>query len=308
LNAPRTDVPTDLRLLLDREGVQITGSKAIDHGTQYDLTHDGETAKLNVYHTGKVSTGGRASGLRDLLENWRTSQNKDSGTRARSPGTRPVLDGTPRLGIDEAGKGDYFGPLVVAGVRITSSAKAKELQKVGVRDSKDIRASGIGSISERILETVGPENVRVVSLSPDEYEARRGAAGNVNRLLGELDAGIISELANEVGIVVVDEFARSARDHLEPFVPRGVKLEVRPRAEDDAAVAAASIMARARQLQEIEDLSERVGFRLPLGATHVVDAGRRVVEELGEEGLAEVAKTHFATTRRVLEQRDGGNP
>jgi ribonuclease HIII len=308
LNAPRTDVPTDLRLLLDREGVQITGSKAIDHGTQYDLTHDGETAKLNVYHTGKVSTGGRASGLRDLLENWRTSQNKDSGTRARSPGTRPILDGTPRLGIDEAGKGDYFGPLVVAGVRITSSAKAKELQKVGVRDSKDIRASGIGSISERILETVGPENVRVVSLSPDEYEARRDAAGNVNRLLGELDAGIISELANEVGVVVVDEFARSARDHLEPFVPRGVKLEVRPRAEDDAAVAAASIMARARQLREIEDLSERVGFRLPLGATHVVDAGRRVVEELGEEGLAEVAKTHFATTRRVLEQRDGGNP
>jgi ribonuclease HIII len=308
LNAPRTDVPTDLRLLLDREGVQITGSKAIDHGTQYDLTHDGETAKLNVYHTGKVSTGGRASGLRDLLENWRTSQNKDSGTRARSPGTRPILDGTPRLGIDEAGKGDYFGPLVVAGVRITSSAKAKELQKMGVRDSKDIRASGIGSISERILETVGPENVRVVSLSPDEYEARRDAAGNVNRLLGELDAGIISELANEVGVVVVDEFARSARDHLEPFVPRGVKLEVRPRAEDDAAVAAASIMARARQLQEIEDLSERVGFRLPLGATHVVDAGRRVVEELGEEGLAEVAKTHFATTRRVLEQRDGGNP
>jgi ribonuclease HIII len=310
LNVPRTEVPPDLRLLLDREGVEIAGSRIIDHGTQYDLTREGETAKLNVYHTGKVSTGGRVSGLRDLLENWRTSQTNatGTGTSARLAGARPIFDGTPRLGIDEAGKGDYFGPLVVAGVRITSSAKAKELQKMGVRDSKDIRASGIGSISERILETVGPENVRVVSLSPDEYEARRDAAGNVNRLLGELDAGIISELANEVGVVVVDEFARSARDHLEPFVPRGVKLEVRPRAEDDAAVAAASIMARARQLQEIEDLSERVGFRLPLGATHVVDAGRRVVEELGEEGLAEVAKTHFATTRRVLEQRDGGNP
>jgi len=306
---PPTEVPPDLRLLLDREGVEIAGSRAIDHGTQYDLARDDETAKLNVYHTGKISAGGRTSGLRDLLEGWRTSHTSVGGTRASTAraGGRPVLDGTPRLGIDEAGKGDYFGPLVVAGVRITSSAKAKELQKMGVRDSKDIRASGIGSISERILETVGPENVRVVSLSPDEYEARRDAAGNVNRLLGELDAGIISELANEVGVVVVDEFARSARDHLEPFVPRGVKLEVRPRAEDDAAVAAASIMARARQLQEIEDLSERVGFRLPLGATHVVDAGRRVVEELGEEGLAEVAKTHFATTRRVLEQRDGGN-
>ncbi|HYQ82592.1 MAG TPA: hypothetical protein VEP28_00980, partial [Rubrobacter sp.] len=91
----------------------------------------------------------------------------------------------------------------------------------------------------------------------------------------------------------------------------GVRLEVRTRAEDDAAVAAASIVARARQLQEIERLSERVGFALPLGATHVVEAGRRVVGELGEDGLAGVAKIHFATTRRVLvttERSDGGNP
>jgi ribonuclease HIII len=310
LNAARAEVPATLRLLLDEEGVQITGSKPIDHGTQYDLARDGETAKLNVYHTGKVSTGGRASGLRGLLENWRTSQTKASGARppARPAGARPALDGTPRLGIDEAGKGDYFGPLVVAGVRITGSARAKELQKIGVRDSKEIGVFGVRRISERILESVGPENVRIVSLSPGEYEARRGAAGNVNRLLGELDAGIIGELANEVEVVVVDEFARSARDHLRPFVPGGVRLEVRPRAEDDAAVAAASIVARARQLEELELLSEGVGFRLPLGATHVVDAGRRIVRESGEDALEEVAKTHFATTRRVLEKRDGGNP
>ena len=310
MNIPRTEVPPDLRLLLDREGVEIAGSRIIDHGTQYDLTREGETAKLNVYHTGKVSSGGRASGLRDLLENWRTSQTKatGTGTSARLAGARPVFDGTPRLGIDEAGKGDYFGPLVVAGVRITGSAKAKELWEIGVRDSKEISVLGIRRISERILETLGQENLRVVSLSPREYETHRDAAGNVNRLLGELDAGIIVELASEVEVVVVDEFARSARDHLEPFVPGGVRLEVRPRAEDDAAVAAASILARARQLEEIEHLSEWVGFRLPLGATHVVDAGRRVVEEWGEDGLSRVAKTHFATTRRVLEQHYGGTP
>ena len=297
-------------MLLDEEGVQITSSRPIDHGTQYDLTRDGETAKLNIYHTGKVSTGGRASRLRDLLEGWRTSQKGPSGTQtpARPFGARPVLDDTPRLGIDEAGKGDYFGPLVVAGVSIVGGEQARRLQEIGVRDSKEISVLGVRRLSERILEVVGPENVRVVSLSPPEYEVRREAAGNINRLLGELDAGIIGELAREIEVVVVDEFARSARDHLESFVPGGVRLEVRPRAEDDAAVAAASILARARQLEEIEHLSERVGFRLPLGATHVVDAGRRVVAELGEVGLAGVAKTHFATTRRVLERHDGGKP
>jgi ribonuclease HIII len=121
----------------------------------------------------------------------------------------------------------------------------------------------------------------------------------------------MGELMNEVEVVVVDGFARSARSYLEPFLPDGVRLEVRPRAEDDAAVAAASIVARARQLEEIDRLSEQVGFGLPLGATHVVEAGRRVVGELGEDGLAEVAKIHFATTRRVLEtaeQSYGGDP
>ena len=310
MNGPGTDFPAGLRLLLDEEGVQITSSRPIDHGTQYDLARNGETAKLNVYHTGRVSTGGRASGLRDLLDGWRTSQKKTTGTRApaRPSGARPVLDGTPRLGIDEAGKGDYFGPLVVAGVRIADGDQARILQEIGVRDSKEISVLGVRGLSERILRAVGPDNVCVVSLSPPEYEVRREAAGNVNRLLGEIDARIIVELASEVEVVVVDEFAGSARDHLEPFVPGGVRLEVRPRAEDDAAVAAASILARARQLEEIEHLSERVGFRLPLGATHVVDAGRRVVEELGEGGLAGVAKTHFATTRRVLEQHNGGKP
>jgi ribonuclease HIII len=309
---PATDVPAELRLLLDREGVEIAGSRPIDHGTQYDLTRNNESAKLNVYHTGKISTGGRASGLRDLLEGWRTSQTKAGSPRASKAlsGRKPVLEGTPRLGIDEAGKGDYFGPLVVAGVRITGEEQAKGLQEIGVRDSKTISVVGIRRIADRIVETVGHYNVRVKSLPPREYEARRSAAGNVNRLLGVLDAEIMGELVDEVQIVVVDEYARSAREYLQPFVPEGVRLEVRTRAEDDAAVAAASIVARARQLEEINRLSERVGFRLPLGATHVVEAGRRVGQELGEEGLADVAKIHFATTRRVLEaaqNSDGRN-
>jgi ribonuclease HIII len=309
---PPTEVPPDLRSLLDREGVEIAGSRAIDHGTQYDLARDDETAKLNVYRTGKISAGGRASGLRDLLEGWRTSQTSVVSTRASTAhaGGRPLLDGTPRLGIDEAGKGDYFGPLVVAGVRIPHAMTARKLQEIGVRDSKEIRASGISRISGRILEAVGRNNVHVITLAPPEYEFRRAAAGNVNRLLSELDATIMGKLVDEVEVVVVDEFARSARSYLEPFVPDGVRLEVRTRAEDDAAVAAASIVARARQLEEIERLSERVGFGLPLGATHVVEAGRRVVGELGEDGLAGVAKIHFATTRRVLEtaeQSDGGD-
>jgi ribonuclease HIII len=153
---------------------------------------------------------------------------------------------------------------------------------------------------DRILEAVGSQNVRVVALSPREYEARRSAAGNVNRLLDEVDAGIIGELRDGVELVVVDQYATSARERLQPFVPEGVRLEVRQRAEDDAAVAAASILARARQLEEMDRLSERVGFPLPRGSTEVIEAGRRVVREAGEEGLDDVAKTSFGITAQIL--------
>ena len=308
--SPPNEIPAGLSRLLDNEGAEVAASRPIDHGTQYDLVRNGETAKLNVYHTGKVSTGGKASRLMEVLEGWRTGEGKagGGGSRKSVAGPRPALDGTPRLGIDEAGKGDYFGPLVVAGVRVTGGEMAAELREIGVRDSKTVGVLGARPMAERILEAAGPENVRVVVLGPEEYETRRRAAGNVNELLGEVDAEIIHELEDEVELIVVDQYAKSARSRLAPSVPPGVRLEVRPRAEDDAAVAAASLLARARQLEEVDRLSEEVGFRLPLGATHVVDAGRRVVRERGRKELDRVAKTHFATTKRVIgENYNGGS-
>lgn len=307
--SPDNRIPGGLRRLLDSEGARVTASRPIDHGTQFDLVRGGETAKLNVYRTGKVSTGGKASGLKELVEGWRTGgKGAGGGLRVPVSGSGPALSGRPRLGIDEAGKGDYFGPLVVAGVRVMDEKAAEKLREIGVRDSKTVGLLGVRTMAGRVLEAVGPGNARVVVLGPGEYEARRGAAGNVNELLSEVDADIIHELAGEVELVVVDQYAKSARSRLEPAVPAGVSLDVRPRAEDDAAVAAASVVARARQLEEVDRLSGKVGFKLPLGATHVVGAGRRVVEELGEEGLAEVAKVHFATTQKVLgRDKDGGS-
>lgn len=300
------DIPAGLRRLLEAQGAKVTANRPINHGTQYDLASKGDTAKLNVYRTGKVSTGGKASKLKDLVEGWRTGGQASSAKKPRGvvAGPRPALDGTRRLGIDESGKGDYFGPLVVAGVRVRNEGVAKALQNIGVRDSKAIGVAGLRAIATRVLDAVGPGNVHVVALAPKEYEERRAAAGNVNELLGDVDAGIICELQGEVELVVVDQYARSAHDRLRPEVSTGVRLEVHPRAENDAAVAAASIVARARQLDEMDRLSEKVGFRLPLGATHVLGAAKRVYAERGIEGLAEVAKVHFATTKKVVGSTD----
>lgn len=309
---PQQETTIDLERFLDGIGARVTARRPIDHGVQHTVAHGSDTATVNVYRTGKASTGGKASSLKERLEGWRLSRSgaKAGGgpaaTRPVNGSPRPALDGTPRVGIDEAGKGDYFGPLVVAGTRVLGLEDAKKLRETGVRDSKLLGVGEVRAMARRVVEALRPENVCVVALGPREYEERRAAAGNnVNRLLGEVNVEIVERLEAEVELVVVDEFARAARSYIEPRLPRGLRLEVRPRAEDDAAVAAASVLARARYLEELEKLSEMVGFELPRGATHVLGAARRVFEERGAEGLAGAAKTHFATTEKVLGAASG---
>ena len=301
-DTPANEIPSDLKRILEASGAEIFFVRPIDHGTQYRITHGPDTATVNVYTSGKISTGGKRSILLDLLEDWRLAQANAAEKHPRWSTSLPEPDGTPRVGTDEAGKGDYFGPLVVAGVRVLGEKEARELWEIGTRDSKMLSVSGAANLARRVVDTVSPENVRVIVLHPRKYEAHREVAdNNVNNLLAEVNIQIFEELKARVELFVVDEFGKAASSYIEPRLPPDVRLVVRPRAEDNVAVAAASVLARARYLEEMETLSEKVGFELPRGAAHVVEAARRVVEERGLEGLAEVAKVHFSTTAKVLE-------
>lgn len=294
-------IPEDIRRRIEDYGATIAEAREMPHATRYELVHGAERAILDVYHTGKVLEGGKQSPLRELLREGRFSAQKNTGSASQTGKTTiPAPNPAPRIGTDEAGKGEYLGPLVVAGVRVLGAEQDRKLREIGVRDSKTLGPEQALRMAAEIEEALGAENLRVVALSPGDYETRREAAGNVNRLLGELNSRIINELEAEVEGAIVDAFGKKARSYIEPRIPERLRLEVRPRAEDDAAVAAASILARARYLKEMDKLSDLVGFELPRGSTHVVEAARRVVEERGPESLAEVAKTHFATTRQVL--------
>jgi ribonuclease HIII len=312
-DAPANALPEGLKRLIEAAGAKISSARHIDYGTQYRVTHGTETATVNVYVSGKISAGGKPSTLLDLLEGWRLAQTNVRASVAEKRPQRPPrpdeLNGTPRVGTDEAGKGDYFGPLVIAGVQISGEKAAQKLWEIGVRDSKMLSGANAISLARRIVEFVGPQNVRVVVLHPQEYEMLRSAAGNnVSKLLAKVNVQIFREFKAGVELFIVDEFGKAARSYIEPQLPPNVRLVVRPRAEDDLAVAAASILARARYLEEMDALSEKVGFKLPRGATHVLEAARRVIEERGLKGLAEVAKMHFGTTARALEasEKTGG--
>src|ERR1041384_2787469 len=153
----------------------------------------------------------------------------------------------PHFGVDESGKGDFFGPLVIAGVYVDRGI-ARKLMDAGVVDSKRITsdariralADAIRKISLGLLETV--------LIGPAKYNQLYDKFGNLNRLLGWGHARVIENLLARKPACprsLSDQFA-DARVIKESLMRHGrnIVLEQRPRAESDVAVAAASIIAR----------------------------------------------------------------
>lgn len=213
----------------------------------------------------------------------------------------------PHFGIDESGKGDYFGPLVIAGV-YADPAIASALIKMGVCDSKLISSPAkIRSLAASIKKIPGIAHV-IIRVGPERYNEFYAKIGNLNRLLAWGHARVIELLLEKVPgcrHALSDQFARASV--LEGTLKSmGVKinLEQRTKAESDVAVAAASILARERFVAWMDESSEKSGIKIPLGASkQVVRAGRDIVEKYGEEMLPKVAKMHFKTTQEVLNRK-----
>jgi ribonuclease HIII len=208
------------------------------------------------------------------------------------------------IGTDEAGKGDYFGPLVVAGVYATA-ATAVLLRQIGVRDSKTLSDRRIAEMSAEIRRTCP---VNVVAIGPERYNEMYAKIRNLNRLLAWAHARVIENLLEKVPCerVVSDQFG-DERVLQRALLEKGrtVRLEQRHRAEsDDLAVAAASIIARSEFVRRLEQLGQAFGVSLHLGAgPPVLVSGRRFVEKHGAAALAKVAKLHFKTTQQLAGTR-----
>jgi ribonuclease HIII len=249
----------------------------------------GEGISLTLYKTGRLVVQGKdvASRLDAILP---------SG--ASEPGAKPC-DAGGLVGTDESGKGDYFGPLVVAAVRASADESAM-LERIGAADSKILSDSVIRGLDMEIRASLPHA---VVAIDPPEYNALHAKLGNLNLILGWAHAQAIADLIARAPCdrALTDQFGnpKYVQDQLDS---RGITigLEQRPRAEEVPAVAAASILARAEFVRRLEALSETAGMTLPKGASDIVDdAARRLVRARGRDFLGRVAKLHFKTTLRV---------
>jgi len=209
----------------------------------------------------------------------------------------------PHFGIDESGKGDFFGPLVIAGV-FTDRAITRQFLENGIQDSKRIGSDArIRALAKMIRQTPGVTFDSVL-IGPERYNDLYEKFGNLNKLLGWGHARVIENLLEkrpDCPRALSDKFAdpRVIESQLLQHGQR-IQLEQRTKAESDFAVAAASILAREAFIDWLERHGKRLGMKLGRGVSaSVKETARQIAEKEGGEALRRLAKVHFRTAHEV---------
>ncbi len=203
------------------------------------------------------------------------------------------------IGTDESGKGDFFGPLVIAGVMVDEKA-AKLFVDAGIRDSKKITDKKILT-----LEPIIKQNsiYSIVPISNGKYNELYANIKNLNKLLAWGHARVIENVLDQQTC----EYALSDKFGDESLIKsalmkkgQSIKLEQMVRAESDVAVAAASVLARATFVHKIQEMENTYGIKFPKGcAPQVKDAAKEFIAKFGKDRLIEVCKAHFKTYNEV---------
>ena len=214
----------------------------------------------------------------------------------------------PRFGVDESGKGDFFGPLCVAGVYVNESV-VKAWKDVGVRDSKNISSDKrIKELAEIITKTPGCVT-SVVPIGNEAYNRLYLKMKSVNTMLAWGHARVIENLMGQRHRMnpapvraISDQFASSKETVAKALMSMGREIELiqKHRAEEDLAVAAASILARNEFVTRLGNMEKQFGMVFPKGASAAVDAAaKEFIAKHGTEELPKVAKMHFRTAFRA---------
>ena len=203
------------------------------------------------------------------------------------------------IGVDESGKGDFFGPLVIAGVLVDEESAAF-FAELGIKDSKKITDKKILTL-EPIIKERAPHSV--IAISNGKYNELYGNIKNLNKLLAWGHARTIENILekNSCTYAISDKFGN---DHFiqDALMKKGreIKLDQMVRGESDIAVAAASILARAAFVHKISDMQNKYGIAFPKGcAAQVKVCAAEFISKYGKDRLKEVCKTHFKTYNEV---------
>lgn len=266
------------------------------------------TCTITAYKSGKVLFQG--SSPEKEADHWGRADTDKPKTASPSkthtyhpPNT---LFTSSHIGSDEAGTGDYFGPITVAAAYVKSDQIAS-LKAIGVKDSKNLSDSQITELAKQIVAMKIPYRLlRLQNKKYNDWQRNGWTQGKIKTILHHkaLD-GLLKEIAPEKPEgILIDQFSQPDvyQKHLRS---EGFSLQEKTyfmtKAESySIAVAVGSIIARSAFVKAMDQLEFDTGLPIPKGASSKVDkAAAAVIQAYGEEKLDELAKVHFATTNKA---------
>lgn len=274
------------------------------------LSFKGSDVVINLYSTGKLMIQGKDNVIWEtIIRNHFHLPNTSMENEVRNDEklistTVDVLKDLkyPRIGSDESGKGDFFGPLVTAAFLLPSKEIEIKLINLGVTDSKKINNKKILDLAEKIKK-IAP--YQIVKIGPDKYNDLYTKMNNVNKILGWSHARAIENVLLNSKVLctlaVADKFGDESVIKKALFaMGKEIELIQTPKAERDVAVAAASILARASFLDSIKQLEGKANHTLPLGANErVINSAIEIVNNNDLHILKHFAKLHFRTYEEI---------
>lgn len=300
------DLYEDYKNKLKESNYSVSSYSEINYGIQFTVSKQGKSGILRIYESKKKGTNPDFSQLNTLKEEILSILNhvgvgKKEKTKSETERLKLLSEVTkPLIGTDESGKGDYFGPLVVAGVY--ADEKQQEILKtLGIQDSKNIKSDKkIFELEKLIKKTV---NHQVVVIKNKKYNELYANFNNLNKLMGWGHSRIIRDLSTKTGCknVLVDKFGNECSvQNLLNKEHSHLNVDYQTKAEANIVVASASILARAEFIRQMDFLSKKYDIIFPKGASNlVIEAGKKYVTKYGKEKLIEVAKLHFGTTDKI---------
>ncbi len=298
-----------IKSTLKSNNFNVSDHKEIAYGMQFTVSALNWSGTIRIYQNKKgilkidysqLKGGVNAKKIQSLIEGKMISSNSANSNK------KGVELGLPIIGTDESGKGDYFGPLVSAGVYVDEHSET-DLIACGVKDSKKLSDNKNLEFAREIAK-ICKGRFAIIEISPEKYndlyEQFKKEKKNLNTLLAWGHAKAIEEILSKVDckVAIADQFA-DEKVILSKLQEKGKELKLiqMHKAEQNIAVAAASILARARFLEKLSKLSDEYKTDLPKGVSRtVIENARKIVDLHGKEALRKVAKLHFKTTSEVL--------
>lgn len=290
---------------LIKNGFKLTNKKEIQYGTQLSFANTDSAFNVRLFASKKgcktdLSPIKDASLKKEIASmlGQSISQIEKKKTNARITDTERHANAI--IGVDESGKGDYFGPLVTVAAYIHND-QIPLLEELGVKDSKALTDKDIARIAKDLRASI---LFTEIAIGNERYNALYKKIGNLNSLLAWAHARAIENILEQqpCAVALSDQFGK-AESVKRALLEKGksVTLLQRPKAESNPAVAAASIIARDSFVRRMYYLSKELGLTLPKGASNKVKSiAKEAVALYGPQVLNKIAKTHFSTTKDVL--------